>query len=48
MELCLPAEGENEPRATAFYVGPWQNRNLFKALSMPFNRISAGTERQPG
>lgn len=26
-------EGEKSPRATAFYVGPWQNRNLFKALS---------------
>ncbi len=26
-------KGESEPRATAFYVGPWQNRNLFKALS---------------
>ena len=26
-------EGERKPRATAFYVGPWQNRNLFKALS---------------
>ena len=25
--------GETTPRATAFYVGPWQNRNLFKALS---------------
>lgn len=25
--------GETEPRATSFYVGPWQNRNLFKALS---------------
>jgi hypothetical protein len=25
--------GESQPRATAFYVGPWQNRNLFKALS---------------
>ncbi len=25
--------GSDEPRATAFYVGPWQNRNLFKALS---------------
>ena len=25
--------GDSEPRATAFYVGPWQNRNLFKALS---------------
>ena len=22
-----------EPLATSFYVGPWQNRNLFKALS---------------
>lgn len=26
-------EGEKEPRATMFNVGPWQNRNLFKALS---------------
>ncbi len=26
-------EGESQPRATSFYVGPWQNRNLFKALS---------------
>lgn len=26
-------KGESQPRATAFYVGPWQNRNLFKALS---------------
>jgi hypothetical protein len=25
--------GEQRPRATAYYVGPWQNRNLFKALS---------------
>lgn len=25
--------GETKPRATMFYVGPWQNRNLFKALS---------------
>lgn len=25
--------GEDEPRATSFYVGPWDNRNLFKALS---------------
>ena len=25
--------GEAKPRATAYYVGPWQNRNLFKALS---------------
>jgi hypothetical protein len=26
-------EGEPSPRATRFYVGPWENRNLFKALS---------------
>ena len=26
-------QGETAPRATAFYVGPWENRNLFKALS---------------
>lgn len=26
-------KGEEKPLATAFYVGPWQNRNLFKALS---------------
>lgn len=25
--------GEARPRGTSFYVGPWQNRNLFKALS---------------
>lgn len=25
--------GETKPRATSFYVGPWNNRNLFKALS---------------
>jgi hypothetical protein len=25
--------GENQPKATSFYVGPWDNRNLFKALS---------------
>ncbi|MBL9123929.1 MAG: twin-arginine translocation signal domain-containing protein [Planctomycetaceae bacterium] len=26
-------QGKSEPLATSFYVGPWQNRNLFKALS---------------
>jgi len=25
--------GDPQPRATSFYVGPWQNRNLFKALA---------------
>ena len=25
--------GEQQSRATSFYVGPWNNRNLFKALS---------------
>lgn len=25
--------GESKPRFTRFYVGPWDNRNLFKALS---------------
>ena len=25
--------GRTEPAATSFYVGPWSNRNLFKALS---------------
>ena len=25
--------GDPTPRATSFYVGPWDNRNLFKALS---------------
>ncbi len=25
--------GDDAPRATSFYVGPWENRNLFKALS---------------
>ncbi len=26
-------KGEAKPRATRFHVGPWQNRNLFKALA---------------
>ncbi|HLN29094.1 MAG TPA: hypothetical protein VK395_15200 [Gemmataceae bacterium] len=26
-------KGDPQPHATRFYVGPWQNRNLFKALS---------------
>ena len=26
-------KGERQPRATNYYVGPWQNRNLFKALA---------------
>ena len=26
-------KGEQKPRATSLYVGPWRNRNLFKALS---------------
>lgn len=26
-------EGEKSPRGTAYYVGPWGNRNLFMALS---------------
>ena len=26
-------KGERRPRATSLYVGPWRNRNLFKALS---------------
>lgn len=26
-------EGRADPLSTHFYVGPWQNRNLFKALS---------------
>jgi hypothetical protein len=25
--------GKAEPLATSFYVGPWENRNLFKALA---------------
>ena len=26
-------QGESKTRATSFYTGPWQNRNLFKALA---------------
>lgn len=25
--------GDDAPRATSYYVGPWQNRNLFRALA---------------
>jgi hypothetical protein len=32
-DLACRLEGRDEPLATSFYVGPWQNRNLFKALS---------------
>ena len=31
--LGVLPEGADEPQATTFYVGPWENRNLFKALS---------------
>jgi hypothetical protein len=30
--------GKPEPVATSFYVGPWENRNLFKALSHAIQR----------
>jgi hypothetical protein len=32
-DFACRAEGHDEPLATSFYVGPWNNRNLFKALS---------------
>src|SRR5207253_5692375 len=32
-QFACRLEGEQAPRATSFYVGPWNNRNLFKALS---------------
>jgi len=32
-DFACRLEGEKTPRATHFYVGPWNNRNLFKALS---------------
>jgi hypothetical protein len=31
--LACKLAGETQPRATSFYVGPWNNRNLFKALA---------------
>jgi hypothetical protein len=31
--LAVQLSGEPTPRATAYHVGPWQNRCLFKALS---------------
>lgn len=31
--LAFRAKGDSTPRATRFYVGPWQNRCLFKALA---------------
>ena len=33
MELRLPHRGRATTTVCRFYVGPWQNRNLFKALS---------------
>jgi hypothetical protein len=32
-DFACNLEGSDQPVATSFYVGPWQNRNLFKALS---------------
>jgi hypothetical protein len=31
--------GRPEPLATSFYVGPWRNRNLFKALAFSIQRF---------
>ena len=31
--------GRSEPLATSFYVGPWRNRNLFKALAFSIQRF---------
>jgi len=31
-DFACRMEGERSPRATSFYTGPWNNRNLFKAL----------------
>jgi hypothetical protein len=31
--LACMLKGETQPRALRYYVGPWQNRNLFKALA---------------
>jgi hypothetical protein len=32
-QFACQLKGEEKPRATSYYVGPWDNRNLFKALS---------------
>jgi hypothetical protein len=32
-QFACKIAAEQSPRATSFYVGPWNNRNLFKALS---------------
>lgn len=32
-DFACRLEGEEQPRATRFYVGPWDNRNLFRALA---------------
>jgi hypothetical protein len=32
-DFACQLSGEPQPRATSFYVGPWRNRNLFKALA---------------
>jgi hypothetical protein len=41
-------KGEAKPRATRFHVGPWQNRNLFRALSHAIQHfIHNGTAPYP-
>ncbi|MBI3837521.1 MAG: hypothetical protein HY288_06270 [Planctomycetia bacterium] len=32
-DFACQVAGETKPRATSFYVGPWSNRNLFRALA---------------
>ncbi|ODT97762.1 MAG: hypothetical protein ABS79_07005 [Planctomycetes bacterium SCN 63-9] len=39
--------GEDRPRATSFYVGPWENRNLFKALSHAIQAHFRGERTYP-
>src|SRR5262249_24116440 len=44
--IAYKVQKENQLRATSWYVGPWRNRNLFRALSHAIQHIFK-TRQQP-
>ena len=44
--FACKVKGESEPRGCQFHVGPWMNRNLFKALSHAIQYMFT-TKQQP-
>lgn len=44
--IAYKVMNEKQPRATSWYVGPWNNRNLFRALSHAIQHLFT-TRQQP-